>query len=38
MAADIIIITFTFIGMLVVCGVDASRKRREYLKNKEVNG
>jgi len=41
--SDIIIIALTFIAMLVVCGVDASRKRRDYLdhdysNHKEING
>jgi hypothetical protein len=35
MAADLIIITLTFTAMLIVCGVDASRKRREYLKTRK---
>ncbi len=43
MNSDIIIIALTSIAMLVVCGVDASRKRRDYLnheytEHKEVNG
>ena len=43
MNSDIIIIALTFIAMLVVCGVDASRKRRDYVNHnytnyKEVNG
>lgn len=38
MNSDIIIIALTFIAMLVVCGVDASRKRRDYINHKEVNG
>ena len=43
MNSDIIIIALTFIAMLVVCGVDASRKRRDYVNcnytnYKEVNG
>ncbi len=38
MNSDIIIIALTFIAMLFVCGVDASRKRRDYKNHKEVNG
>jgi|GEM_PF-2994596 len=43
MNSDIIIIALTFIAMLVVCGVDASRKRRDYLNqnysdHKKVHG
>lgn len=43
MNSDIITIALTFIAMLVVCGVDASRKRRDYVNHdytnhKEVNG
>ena len=38
MNSDIIIIASTFIAMLVVCGVDASHKRRDYMDHKEVNG
>ncbi len=43
MNSDIIIIALTFIAMFIVCGVDASRKRRDYLNHnytnhKEVNG
>lgn len=43
MNSDIIVIALTFITMLVVCGVDASRKRRDYINHdyinhKEVNG
>ncbi len=43
MNSDIIIIALTFIAMLVVCGVDALRKRRDYINHgytnhKEMNG
>jgi hypothetical protein len=38
MFSDVIIIALTFTAMLIVCGVDAWHKRREYLNDKEVNG
>ncbi len=42
MNSDVIVIVLTFIAMLIVCGVDASRKRRDYINqymnHKEVNG
>ncbi|MBI2757416.1 MAG: hypothetical protein HYX49_01915 [Chloroflexi bacterium] len=37
MNSDVVIIVFIFIAMLIVCGVDASRKRREYINRKEIN-
>ena len=43
MNSDVIVIVLSFTAMLIVCGVDASRKRRDYINHdytnhKEVNG
>ncbi len=43
MNSDIIVIVLSLVAMSIVCGVDASRKRRDYLNHnytnhKEVNG
>lgn len=38
MNSDVIVIVLSFTAMLIVCGVDASRKRHDYKNHKEVNG